>query len=131
MRKGFLFILFLAAEINTLYAKDLPYKPGELIVRFRPKANGKQLTTTEQNIILASIGGGNVKHSFKLVPGLCVVKLPENKTVENALIAFKKADGILYAEPNYRIRLLSSRVEVVVWGGRLHYCMPEKEPKWL
>jgi len=108
VRKGFLFILFVAAEINTLYAEDLSYKPGELIVRFRPKANGNQLTVTDQNIILASIGGGNVKHSFKLLPGLCVVKLPANKTVENALIAFKRFNGILYAEPNYRIRLLST-----------------------
>jgi len=42
------------------------------------------------------------------VPGLTVVKLPANRTVENALPAFKTASGILYAEPNYKIKLLST-----------------------
>jgi hypothetical protein len=34
------------------------YVPGELLVRFAPKAAGQQRTFDEQNAILTSIGGG-------------------------------------------------------------------------
>jgi len=86
----------------------LGYKPGELLVRFEPKLDGKQLTITQQNQLLASISRGTVKRSSKLVPGLTLVELPENLSVENALAAFKNASGILYAEPNYKITLDST-----------------------
>jgi len=106
-------VLLLSIVCLTVYsslgfASDLPYKPGELIVRFAPKANGAQRTKAERNEVLTSIDGGNIKHFYKLVPGLTVVKLPANRTVENALPAFKTASGILYAEPNYKIKLLST-----------------------
>jgi len=106
-------VLLLSIVCLTVYsslgfASDLSYKPGELIVRFAPKANGAQRTKAERNEVLTSIDGGNIKHFYKLVPGLTVVKLPANRTVENALPAFKTASGILYAEPNYKIKLLST-----------------------
>ena len=85
-------------------ASDLSYKPGELLVRFAPKTDGKQRTLAEQNDILVSIDGGSVKYSYKIVPGLTVVKLSSDKTVEDALTILKKSAGILYAEPNYRIK---------------------------
>lgn len=80
---------------------DLGYEPGELLVRFAPKPDGKQRTPDECNSILTSIYGGRVEHSYKLVPGLKLVKLPENVNVESALVLFKKTGGILYAHPNY------------------------------
>jgi len=93
---------------SPVQAADLNYKPGELLVRFAPKADGKQRTLAERNTVLAAIDGGTVKHSYKLVPGLTVVKLPANRTVQNAIPTFKTTQGILYAEPNYKLKLLST-----------------------
>ena len=80
---------------------NLGYEPGELLVRFAPKADGAQRTSVERNEILTEINGGTVQHSYKLVPGLTLVKLPENVTVANSLVLFKNTDGISYAHPNY------------------------------
>ncbi|MHC4658422.1 MAG: S8 family serine peptidase [Planctomycetota bacterium] len=87
---------------------DAPYEPGELIVRFAAKANGSRLTVAEKNQILSSLGGGSIKRSFKIVPGLSVVELGEGITVEEALRTFNDADGILYAEPDYEVKALST-----------------------
>jgi hypothetical protein len=89
-------------------AGNVPYKPGELIVRFAAGANGQQRTSEEKNQILGSLGGGVVKEDFRIVPGLSVVKLPEGMTVEDALKTFNKASGILYAEPDYELKALST-----------------------
>ncbi|MHC4529900.1 MAG: S8 family peptidase, partial [Planctomycetota bacterium] len=89
-------------------AADAAYEPGELIVRFAAKADGKQLNSIEKDQILASLGGGVVKRSYSLVRGLSVIELPEGVTVEQALRSYNKADGILYAEPNYRVKALST-----------------------
>ena len=85
---------------------DTPYKPGELIVRFTPKAAGIQRSAADKNRILSSLGGAALKRNFKIVPGLSVVKLPGWMTVKEALKIFNKADGILYAEPNYEVRAI-------------------------
>lgn len=99
-------IIFISV-FSPVHASDLPYKPGELMVRFAPKADGKKRALAECNAVLAAIDGGAIKHSFKLVHGLTLVKLPENITVESAIAKFKKVNGILYAEPNYKIKLFS------------------------
>ena len=99
---------------------EAPYKPGELLVRFAPKANRKIRTHQEKTQILNSLGGGSIKRSFKVVPGLSTVKLPPGMTVKDALKTFNKAGGILYAQPNYQLKALStfpddSRFEEL-WG---------------
>ena len=101
-------ILYLTVHSSIGMASDLEYAPGELLVRFAPKENGNQLTTAEHNALLAEIGGGTIKYSCKLVPGLTLVKLPENLSVENALPVFKTTSGILYAKPNYRARAIET-----------------------
>jgi hypothetical protein len=45
-----------------------------------------------------------IKRNYKIVPGLTAVKLPPHMTVEDALQRFDKANGILYAQPNYRLK---------------------------
>ena len=92
---------------NYAGASDLPYKEGELVVRFAPKTNGKQRALSEKNEVLSSINGGTVKHSYKLVPGLTVVKLPPQVDVKDAVANFNKVQGILYAEPDYEIQIAS------------------------
>ncbi len=87
---------------------DANYAPGRLIVRFDSKADGKIHSLAQKNQILRSLGGGAVTREFGLVPGLSVVELPEGVTVEDALLAFNEADGILYAEPDYEVRICST-----------------------
>ncbi|MHC4153981.1 MAG: S8 family serine peptidase [Planctomycetota bacterium] len=89
-------------------ARGGAYKERELLVRFAPKANGKQRARAEKQAFLASIGAGNLKRSYHIVPGLIHVKLPQGLTVENALKRFKGKGEILYAEPNYEIHLLAT-----------------------
>jgi len=97
------------SETNeTTILPALRYEPGELLVRFAAKPDSKQRTLTEKNGILASINAGTIKHSYKLVPGLTLVKLSTDLSVEKALPLLKDAGGILYAEPNYRIKALAS-----------------------
>ena len=79
----------------------LKYEPGELLVRFAPKPDGTQRTLAERNAVLSAVNGGTVDHSYRLVPGLTLVKLPVNVTVENALPVFENVPAILYAHPNY------------------------------
>ncbi len=101
-------IVSLTIYSSFVFASDLPYKPGELLVRFAATGNGKQRSMQEKNQVLASLGGGTIKHNFVLVSGASVVKLPTGRTVEDALKTFNRTDGILYAEPNYKIKLFST-----------------------
>ena len=88
---------------------DVPHKPDELIVRFAPKAGGRQLNTEEKHNVLSSLASGvRIKREFKIVPGLSVVKLPAGMTIEKALQTLNKTSGILYAHPNYQVQALST-----------------------
>jgi subtilisin family serine protease len=102
-----MFLLAFLYYSQLSYASNLGYKEGELIVRFAPKAGNIQATTAERNSILSGLGGGEVKNTFKLVPGLSVVKLPDGVKVEEVLERFNKAEGILYAHPDYIKRAFS------------------------
>lgn len=101
-------IISLAAVSASVKAADLPYKEGELLIRFAPKTNGIQQTTNERNQILSSLDAGTVKKTIRLVPGLSVVKLPANLTVAEALPKLQGKSEILYAEPNYKLNLFST-----------------------
>jgi subtilisin family serine protease len=85
----------------TVIPAGAEYVPGEILVRFAPKAGSMQRNITEKSQILSSLGGGVIKHTFKIVPGLTLVKLPSGLTVKDALKTFNKTGGILYAQPNY------------------------------
>jgi parallel beta-helix repeat protein len=101
-------------------ANDLPYKAGELIVRFdepaETQAGLKQKGTqqaalaaqraAERQAILNKAGGGSVvKMLSKRVSGLGLVKLPPGLSIRDAMAAYNKTPGIIYAEPNYKRRL--------------------------
>jgi len=92
------------AQQNT----EPDYVPGELLVRFSPKENHNQRTKTEMNALADLICSGSIERSFKFIPGLCLVKLPQEKTVGDALELFNNREEILYAEPNHRIRALTT-----------------------
>ena len=93
---------------STSTLADAQYEEGELIVHFAPKANGIQRTTFERNAILVNLGGGEVKHTFKLVPGLSLIKLQAGVKVVNILTDFNKSPEIVYAQPNYILRAFST-----------------------
>ena len=102
-----LIILFVVTDYVS--AADLGYKEGELLVRFAPKENKHQRTKSEKEAILSSINGGTIKHSHdRIVPGLSLVKLPQGQTVDKNLSKFKKTAGILYAEPNYKVKIAAT-----------------------
>ncbi|HUT31497.1 MAG TPA: S8 family serine peptidase [Sedimentisphaerales bacterium] len=86
-------------------AADVPFASDELLVRFARRGKGLWPEADEQNTALASLGGGTVSRQYRFVPGLSLVKLPGHLSVGQALAAFNKAPGILYAEPNYERRL--------------------------
>jgi len=85
--------------------QDAEYKEGELIVRFAPKENGVQRTLNEKITILSSFNGGTIKYSFKLVPGLSLVQLPQSIKVKDTINLFTKRPEFLYVEPNYKLYL--------------------------
>jgi len=95
-------------SIETIGISGVDYVPGEILVRFAPKADGIQKTLEEKNRILSTIGEACTKHSYKLVPGLSLVKLPSGQTVEESLEKLKNKEGILYAHPNYILKTLTS-----------------------
>ena len=100
-----IFLIFVMFVVSVGIAQDLSYKPGELIVRFAPKVTGEQLTKNEKQTLLTSLDAGKIKHTTKLVPGLSLVKLPADLTVETAISRLKASGDILYVEPNYRISI--------------------------
>ncbi len=81
------------------------YEPGQLLVRFVPKAEGKSPSIAEKNQILSSLGDPVLKRNYDLVPGLTLIKLPANQTVEQALKTFNQTSGIMYAEPDYKMKV--------------------------
>jgi len=115
-----LFLLFIfifdMQIVGTSYAiypvnfnpDDETYILKELLVRFAPKENGIQRNTLEKSQILNTLGGGIVKRNFSLVPGLCLVKLPEELNVKQVLNLYNQTKGILYAEPNYKLWAIST-----------------------
>ena len=116
MSKGKIYLIVVLVctfnfHIIKVWAQDTPelgYAPGELLVRFAPKNRGIQLNTVEKNMILSSLRGSTVKHNFTIVPGLSLVKLPENQTVKEVLQTYNSTNGILYAEPNYKLEICNT-----------------------
>jgi subtilisin family serine protease len=93
---------------SEIKAPEDSYVPGELLVRFAPKARGIQHSTAEKNVVLSALGGGTIIRNYEIVPGLSLVKLPAGTTIKDALEKFNKTDGILYAHPNHFIKILST-----------------------
>lgn len=97
------------------------YRQRELIVRFadldandklpqnvtiRGPLSRRAIRTMISDNILA---GSNIDKEYdNIAPGLTVVKLPEDSSVLNAVSKFSKSPNVLFAEPNYKYKLLIS-----------------------
>lgn len=73
--------------------------PGSLIVRFKPA-----VTDSEQDELITALGAA-LNYRSSLVNGLVVLQLPESMSVAATLSALSADDRVLYAEPDYIIRL--------------------------
>jgi len=88
---------------------DVPFAEDRILVRFKPKADGKHRDQKDKQQVLDSFGGGQIKRNFKLQPDLGVVALPPGLNVRDALKTFNgKKKEILYAEPDYQLTLFSN-----------------------
>jgi subtilisin family serine protease len=97
------------------------YKQGELLVRFAEVDAGGQLpegllkpmgpltSKAVRNSISNYIFTGAVvdREYDEIAPGLAVVELPEGMSVADACIQFNQSASVLYAEPNYKYKLLA------------------------
>jgi parallel beta-helix repeat protein len=101
-------VTYLAICTAQGLSSGLNYKPDELLVRFAPQPDGKQMALNDRNQLLVSANAGTVKRSYKIVPGLTLVKLPPNLKVTDAIVNLKGKDKIVYVEPNYKIKVLST-----------------------
>jgi uncharacterized repeat protein (TIGR01451 family) len=90
--------LFISSAVS---ASELNYVPGEVLVQFNPKENGDLRSTEDKTEILSSFGGGTIVRSYKIVPGLSLVKLPQGTSVESALATFSTSSDITHVQPNY------------------------------
>jgi len=86
---------------------DVPYKEGEILVRFAPGKDGKQRDAGDKQAVLSALGSGQLKKEFNLVPGLTVVSLPLGLTMEEALQLYNNTEGVIYAQPNYQVQALN------------------------
>jgi len=99
------------------YESGASLKPGELIVRFvetdalprrgqaiyGPRTKWAIRTAVSDFIVT----GASVDEEYdRVVSGLTLVKLPEGTSVSDAINKFMQSSGVLYAEPNYKIRAL-------------------------
>jgi len=89
----------------TVLADDANFAPGRLLVRFAPHVDKTWPNITQKKSILKSLNEPAIEREYEIVPGLSLVNLPAGVSVEKALVAFNQTKGILYAQPDYEIRL--------------------------
>jgi hypothetical protein len=88
----------------SAFSKEPIYTTGEVLVRFDSTRKEKsQIETT-----VSSVCNGTVKGVSRFVPGLTLVKLPDDLAVEDAITQFKNTTGVLYVQPNFIYRTQST-----------------------
>jgi subtilisin family serine protease len=92
---------------NLAFSGEPNYSPDRILVQFAPDSVGEFLGSVEKEELVESVCGGIIEHEYEIVPGLTLVKLPKGQTVEDSLESLNTADRILYAEPDYKIKLLA------------------------
>ncbi len=102
-------------------AHGTEYVTDEVIVRYNYKKfqNPAMMSiAADQNTKI----GGKVTKDFTNIglPGMQVVKLPKNLSVDEAIIEYQKNPDVLYAEPNYvyhiNVRTPSDSFFSQLWG---------------
>jgi len=87
----------------TKIASKSAYVPDQLLVRFDASVKGASKAAR-----VKELGGEQILREYRLVPGLCLVSLRKGTVLQNALKTFNRDKGVLYAEPNYRVKALET-----------------------
>lgn len=90
-------------------AEEIEFTPNQVLVRFASHENGRAYDFKEKRRILRDFNSkARIKRNLWLVPGLCLVELPKDLSVLEAVKILNQRKDVLYAEPNYRIYLNST-----------------------
>src|SRR5689334_2378070 len=103
-------LTLLALDIgsNSRYAAEPPpqaqmaeHVSDEIIVKFREGVDESRKDLARFRVF------GNRKKAFRIVRGLEVIKLPPNVSVQEAIDIYQQDPDVLYAEPNYILKLIA------------------------
>jgi subtilisin family serine protease len=89
------------------WAGQPKFKPGQVLVRFRPGVS-KHAVEAAHSLI-----SGRAAKTWSIVEGLQLVHLPANRSVREALRAYRQNPNVLYAEPNYVVHALGAQAASV------------------
>src|SRR5689334_93690 len=99
-------LLALGIGSNLQHAAELPpqaqaseHVSDEVIVKYREGVDESSKDLGRFRV------AGNRKKAFRSVRGLEVIKLPKNVSVQEAIALYEQDPNVLYAEPNYILRL--------------------------
>jgi subtilisin family serine protease len=81
-------------------AAALPQAEDEILVQFSKGAAPGAIASVHGRI------GATVVQNFSLVAGLQLVKVPRGLSVKEAIARYRAQANVLYAEPNFRLRVL-------------------------
>ena len=79
--------------------KEKHYKEGELLVAFKPDVSNEKV------LELISQKGAAMKEFYESINTYLIQLRPE-QSVEDAIKEFSSLPEVLYAEPNYKVRIL-------------------------
>jgi len=87
---------------------EIPHAEDEVLVRFAPQVEADAgepniMKSSKVNALLISLGA-TIKQQYTIVPGLCLIRLPEGMTVVDALKILGEREEVLYVEPNYKYK---------------------------
>ena len=95
--------------ISSFAFSDEPnYVPREVIVQFVPQEEDAYMQGVEIESLVAFVCGGTVEGMSEFVLGLTLVEIPDDMSVEEAIVEFENTPGVLYAQPNYIHRYVSA-----------------------
>jgi subtilisin family serine protease len=101
----------IAATIaKTASKKSTDYVEGEVIVRYNYKKIPNKTTLHTQSVKTNGNIGAVVKKDFsdEGLPGMQVVSIPENMSVDEAIALYESDPNVLYAEPNHILHIAST-----------------------
>ena len=82
--------------------QEQKYRTDRVLVRFRSSATRQSISVAHSTV------QGEVLGEFRSVPKLQVVRLSKGVSVQVALHAYKQNPNVLYAEPDYIVRALTT-----------------------
>jgi hypothetical protein len=91
----------LAASLGAVapaIAQNAPHANDRVLVRFVPGA------ASDKRSAARAAAAADLQTSYKIVPGLELLKVHKGRTVEQAIEKLRRNPNVLYAEPDYLVR---------------------------